>query len=112
MYTAVLLLILLGLLLSILLGEVVPILLLDQQAKRLEREEVVGQRRIQGLDERPKLPAIGTAGRTATPLRPVGKVTVADDTWEASAESRIIDAGEDIRVVGHRGGTLIVRPAG
>lgn len=111
MYTAILLLVGLGCVgLTILLRDIIPMLWIDRRSQRLQREEVARQRRAQGIDERPKLPAIGSTGRVATRLRPVGTVGIAGQTWEASAESSVIDAATDIQVVDHRGRTLVVRP--
>jgi membrane protein implicated in regulation of membrane protease activity len=52
---------------------------------------------------------IGSRGRAATPVSPIGYVRVNGELWRASSNSTI-DAGEEIAVVGIEGMTLLVSP--
>jgi membrane-bound serine protease (ClpP class) len=62
------------------------------------------------LVKRPMIsPDIGSRGRTTTPVSPKGYVRVNGELWRASSTS-IINAGEEITVVGIEGMTLLVSP--
>ncbi len=52
---------------------------------------------------------IGAKGTAATDLRPVGKVKIGTQRIEARAESTMIDAGADVRVVSATGTEVVVR---
>ena len=52
---------------------------------------------------------IGAKGVAATDLRPVGKVKIGTQRIEARAESTMIDAGADVRVVSATGTEVVVR---
>ena len=54
-------------------------------------------------------PDIGSRGRTTTTISPKGYVRVNGELWQASSSS-IIDAGEEIAVVGIEGMTLLISP--
>ena len=54
------------------------------------------------LDKKPMIsPAVGSRGRTATPISPTGYVRVNGELWRALSSSTI-NAGEEIIVVGMR----------
>lgn len=56
------------------------------------------------------LPAVGSRGRTASLLRPSGKVTINDHMYTASCESGFVEMDVEVEVVSIIGGNLIVRP--
>jgi membrane-bound serine protease (ClpP class) len=56
------------------------------------------------------LPEIGTRGRTASLLRPSGKVKINDHMYTASCESGFVEMDVEVEVVNILGGNLIVRP--
>jgi membrane-bound serine protease (ClpP class) len=55
-----------------------------------------------------ELAPAGSAGVTHTVLRPVGRVRIGDETFEAVAEGGYIDEGATVVVVAHKGGELVV----
>ena len=55
--------------------------------------------------------AAGSAGRALTPLRPAGTALIEDRRIDVIAESKIIEAGANIRVVRVEGGKVVVREA-
>ncbi len=55
------------------------------------------------------LPSVGSVGLARTSLRPIGRIEIADVTYEAMAEDGFIEAGQTVRVVSHQDGTLRVR---
>lgn len=65
-----------------------------------------------GTDLGPPVPAVGTEGRAATPLRPAGTVIIDGRRVEALAESNLIAAGAPVRVVGVRSRAVVVREIG
>ena len=75
----------------------------------MARRAVLGaQVRGSGSDATP-LPIDGAIGIARTVLRPVGRVTIAEQPFEAIAEDGFVEAGESVRVVGREGGALRVR---
>jgi membrane-bound serine protease (ClpP class) len=57
-------------------------------------------------------PLVGLEGIARTPLRPSGTVTIDERPVDAVSEGGMIDAGTPVRVVGTRGGSIVVRAAG
>lgn len=55
-----------------------------------------------------ELAPIGTSGEAATVLRPVGKVRVGQDMFDAVAEEGFVQLGQAVVVVAHRAGQLVV----
>jgi len=55
------------------------------------------------------LPHNGAVAIARTALRPIGRVAIGDNSFEAIAEDGFIEAGSTVRVVGREGGTLRVR---
>lgn len=55
-----------------------------------------------------ELAPTGTNAETATTLRPVGKVRVGLDVFDAVAEEGFVALGQAVVVIGHRGGQLVV----
>lgn len=55
-----------------------------------------------------ELAPVGTSAESVTVLRPVGKVRVGQDVFEAVAEEGWVDAGVPVVVVSHRAGQLVV----
>lgn len=51
---------------------------------------------------------VGTTCETVTPLRPVGKVSVGKDVFDARAEDGMLPVGTTVVVVGHSGVELVV----
>lgn len=75
----------------------------------LARRAVLGaQVRGTGI-ESTQLPADGATGVARTALRPVGRVTIAEQPFEALAVDGFVEVGEPVQVVGREGGTLRVR---
>ncbi len=60
-----------------------------------------------GVDTEPKH-LIGAKGTAQTTLRPSGKVLIQGDSYDAVAESGMIDRGENIKVVNYASGQLYV----
>jgi len=54
---------------------------------------------------------IGMTGTTVSALDPAGQVRVRGEIWNASSSEGTIETGTDVRVVGRKGLTLIVRRA-
>jgi membrane-bound serine protease (ClpP class) len=54
---------------------------------------------------------IGTDGRVTRRCDPLGEVRVRAETWQARCDTGA-DVGDEVRVVGREGLTLIVEPAG
>ncbi|MDW7692345.1 NfeD family protein [Flammeovirgaceae bacterium SG7u.111] len=52
---------------------------------------------------------VGMTGKAQTVLRPVGKVLVGDNLYEAATGGEFIDKGKKIKVMGKSMGTLKVR---
>jgi membrane-bound serine protease (ClpP class) len=55
-----------------------------------------------------ELAPVGTSAESVTVLRPVGKVRVGQDVFDAVAEEGWIDAGAPVVVISHRAGQLVV----
>ena len=55
-----------------------------------------------------ELAPVGTTCETVTVLRPVGKVLVGDEVFDARAEDGMLPSGATVVVVGHQGGELVV----
>lgn len=55
-----------------------------------------------------ELVPVGTSAEAATMLRPVGKVRIGQDVFEAVAEDGFVAPGAAVVVVGHRAGQLVV----
>jgi membrane-bound serine protease (ClpP class) len=55
-----------------------------------------------------ELAPVGTGCEATTTLRPVGKVRVGQDVFDAYAEEGFVPAGQAVVVVGHRAGQLVV----
>lgn len=55
-----------------------------------------------------ELAPVGTSAEAATVLRPVGKVRVGQDVFDAVAEDGFVPTGAAVVVVGHRVGQLVV----
>jgi membrane-bound serine protease (ClpP class) len=75
----------------------------------MARRAVLGAQ-VRGPDvDASALPANGATGTARTALRPVGRVTIAEQPFEAIAEDGFVEAGEPVQVVGREGGALRVR---
>ena len=62
-------------------------------------EEQLEAKRQAELDARERRRAlVGAEGEVVTPLRPVGVVRIADQRYDALAETGIIEAGQRVRV--------------
>jgi membrane-bound serine protease (ClpP class) len=55
-----------------------------------------------------ELAPVGTSAEAATVLRPVGKVRVGQDVFDAVCEEGFVPAGQAVVVIGHRVGQLVV----
>jgi membrane-bound serine protease (ClpP class) len=53
---------------------------------------------------------VGQEGVVVTDLRPVGVIRIGQEKVDALSETRLVRAGERVRVVSVEGGTLKVRP--
>lgn len=70
-----------------------------------------GKKKIRKEDETPRPTPIGSEGVTITPLRPWGKVQIAERLVEAPAEMGFLPAGVRVRVIGTAGKGVTVREA-
>lgn len=61
---------------------------------------------------KPQGPEVGDLGLALTPLRPSGIVRVNGGALDAIARRGVIDAGSPVRIVGRRGFSVLVEPAG
>jgi len=60
-------------------------------------------------DEEPAESLVGLSGETTTRLAPAGKALVAGVLRDVASDGRLLPPGTAIRVVGVRGGQLLVR---
>ena len=54
---------------------------------------------------------VGQVGKAISPLRPSGKIEVADFMVDVVTEGEFVEAGRDVRVIGKQGARVVVRPA-
>jgi membrane-bound ClpP family serine protease len=72
-------------------------------------EEVADQRKAQGLDEKPDGPPVGSVGLVVTMLRPIGKIRIDGQIWEAKSVGTTIAPLSTVEVVDYSGKTPVVR---
>ena len=65
----------------------------------------------QGLDDALD-ELVGRIGTTTTRLAPAGKARIGDSVRDVASDGPLIEPGTAVRVVGVRGGRVIVHPAG
>lgn len=54
--------------------------------------------------------SVGEVGRALSPLRPSGKMQVADYTVDVVTEGDFVESGLDVKVIGKQGAKVVVRP--
>jgi len=65
----------------------------------------------EALDKKPIIsPDIGSKGKAATALIPNGYIRINNELWKASSTGSVVDANEEVIIVGVDGMTLLITP--